>query len=62
MTARIEVVEQDITLALVDDVLPVGENAGLSVHRFPLANTADAHQAVQDGAVGKVLIDVPAVD
>jgi NADPH2:quinone reductase len=52
----------DITLALVDEALPVGENAGLPLHRFPLANTADAHQAVQDGAVGKVLIDVPAVD
>jgi NADPH2:quinone reductase len=52
----------DITLALVDDALPVGENAGLPLHKFPLANTADAHQAVQDGAVGKVLIDVPAVD
>jgi NADPH2:quinone reductase len=36
----------------------VGENAGLPLHRFPLANTAQAHQAVQDGAVGKVLIDV----
>jgi NADPH2:quinone reductase len=49
---------EDITLALVDEALPVGENAGLPLHRFPLANTADAHQAVQDGAVGKVLIDV----
>ena len=49
----------DITLALADEALPVGENAGLPLHRFPLANTADAHQAVQDGAVGKILIDVP---
>ena len=49
---------EDITLALVDDALPVGENAGLPLHRFQLANTAEAHQAVQDGAVGKVLIDV----
>ena len=55
LTAAIE----DITLALVDQALPVGENAGLPLLRFPLANTADAHQAVQDGAVGKVLIDVP---
>jgi NADPH:quinone reductase len=50
---------EDITLALVDEALPVGEDAGLPLHRFPLANTAGAHQAVQDGAVGKVLIDVP---
>jgi NADPH:quinone reductase len=55
LTAAVE----DITLALVDGALPVGEDAGLPLHRFPLANTADAHQAVQDGAVGKVLIDLP---
>ena len=55
LTAAVE----DITLALVDGALPVGENAGLPLRRYPLANTADAHQAVQDGAVGKVLIDVP---
>jgi NADPH:quinone reductase len=50
---------EDITLALADGALPVGENAGLPLHRFPLAKTADAQQAVQDGALGKVLIDVP---
>ena len=55
LTAAVE----DITLALVDEALPVGREAGLPLHRFPLARTADAHQAVQDGAVGKVLIDVP---
>jgi NADPH2:quinone reductase len=55
LTAAVE----DTTLALADDALPVGEDAGLPLHRFPLADTAAAHQAVQDGAVGKVLIDVP---
>jgi NADPH:quinone reductase len=55
LTAAVE----DITLALGDEALPVGEDAGLPLHRFPLANTAGAHQAVQDGAVGKVLIDLP---
>jgi NADPH2:quinone reductase len=54
LTAAVE----DITLALVDGALPVGENAGLPLHRFPLAKAAAAHQAVQDGAVGKVLVDV----
>ena len=54
LTAAVE----DITQALLDGALPVGEDAGLPLHRFPLENTADAHQAVQDGAVGKVLIDV----
>jgi NADPH2:quinone reductase len=48
----------DITPALADGALPVGEEAGLPLHRFPLTATADAHQAVEDGAVGKVLIDV----
>ena len=48
----------DITLALRAGALPVGESAGLPLHRFSLADTADAHQAVQDGAVGKVLIDI----
>jgi NADPH2:quinone reductase len=28
------------------------------VHHFPLERAADAHAAVEDGAVGKVLIDV----
>ena len=57
--AALKAAVDDITLALVDGALPVGEDGGLPLHRFPLANTADAHQAVQDGAVGKVLIDVP---
>jgi len=54
LTAAVE----DITSALIDRALPVGEDAGLPLHRFPLASTADAHQAVQDGEVGKVLIDI----
>ncbi|HEU4908130.1 MAG TPA: NADPH:quinone reductase [Propionibacteriaceae bacterium] len=57
--AALRAAVEDITLALEDNALPVGEVAGLPLHRFPLANTAEAHQAVQDGAVGKVLIDVP---
>ena len=54
LTAAVE----DITSALMDGALPVGEDAGLPLHRFPLARTAEAHQAVEDGAVGKVLIDI----
>ena len=54
LTAAVE----DITSALMDGALPVGEDAGLPLHRFPLASTADAHQAGEDGAVGKVLIDI----
>jgi NADPH2:quinone reductase len=30
----------------------------LPLHHFPLERTADAHDAVEQGVVGKVLIDV----
>ena len=48
----------DVTRALNDGALPVGEDVGLPLHRFALADAAAAHQAVEDGAIGKVLIDV----
>ena len=44
LTAAVE----DITAALSDGVLAVGEEAGLPLHRFALADTAAAHQAVED--------------
>ena len=47
-----------ITDALRDGELAVGEAAGLRLHRYPLAETADAHAAVEASVVGKVLIDV----
>ena len=47
-----------ISDALRDGALPVGREAGLPLHRFSLERTADAHRAVEGGAVGKVLIDV----
>jgi NADPH2:quinone reductase len=46
-----------ISDALRDGALLVGEAAGLPLHRFPLERTAEAHVAVEAGAVGKVLID-----
>ncbi|MGN6326335.1 NADPH:quinone reductase [Pseudolysinimonas sp.] len=54
--AAIATAVEDVTEAL--DALPVGEAAGLPLHRFPLEETAAAHDAVEAGAVGKVLIDV----
>ena len=39
-------------------VLEVGEDHGLPVTRFPLAETAAAHDAVEAGTVGKVLLDL----
>ncbi|MDQ3944016.1 MAG: NADPH:quinone reductase [Actinomycetota bacterium] len=44
--------------AVADGALSVGEEAGLPLLRFPLEKTADAHSAVEAGAVGKVLIDL----
>lgn len=49
---------EDITAALVDGALPVGEAAGLPLTWFPLEETAAAHDAVEQGATGKVLIRV----
>jgi NADPH:quinone reductase len=48
----------DVTAAVEDGALRVGEDAGLPLHRFPLERTAEAHAAVEAGAVGKVLLDV----
>lgn len=47
-----------VSAAVADGALRVGEEAGLPLHRFGLERTAEAHRAVEDGAVGKVLIDV----
>jgi NADPH2:quinone reductase len=44
--------------ALADGALKVGEEHGLPLVRFPLAETAAAHDAVEAGAVGKVLLDL----
>lgn len=49
---------EDINAAVADGAIRVGPDAGLPLHRFPLAAAAEAHAAVQDGAVGKVLIDI----
>ncbi|MGK9148055.1 NADPH:quinone reductase [Plantibacter flavus] len=48
----------DIVAALEDGALPVGDAAGLPLVWFPLEETAAAHDAVEQGAVGKVLIRV----
>ena len=49
---------EDVSAALAAGALPVGEDAGLPLHRFPLERTGDAHAAVEAGAVGKVLVDL----
>ncbi|WIB27585.1 NADPH:quinone reductase [Curtobacterium sp. MCSS17_015] len=60
--AALAAAAEDITAALRDGVLAVGEDAGLALIRFPLEETAAAHDAVQGDAVGKVLIDVQSVE
>ncbi|WBQ03209.1 NADPH:quinone reductase [Kribbella sp. CA-293567] len=48
----------DINAAIAAGALPVGEEAGLPLVRFSLDQTVDAHQAVEAGTTGKVLIQV----
>jgi NADPH2:quinone reductase len=47
-----------VRAAVDDGGLRVGEDAGVPLHWFPLAETSAAHAAVENGVVGKVLIDV----
>jgi NADPH2:quinone reductase len=47
-----------ISAAVRAGAVRVGEDAGLPLSHFPLDQTAAAHDAVEHGAVGKVLIDV----
>ncbi|MEV8372835.1 NADPH:quinone reductase [Kribbella sp. NPDC056861] len=49
---------EDINAAIAAGALPVGEDAGLPLIRYSLGQTVDAHQAVESGATGKVLIQV----
>lgn len=48
----------DVGAALLDHAIGVGAQVGLPLHHFPLEQAAEAHRAVERGAVGKVLIDV----
>jgi NADPH2:quinone reductase len=56
--AAIRAAVEDVTAAVADGALDVGEERGLPLHHFPLEQAAAAHSAVEDGAVGKVLLDV----
>ena len=49
---------EDIRAAIAAGALRVGEDAGLPLHHYPLADLSAAHDAVEGGAVGKVLLDV----
>ena len=49
---------EQINAAVTVGALRVGADAGAPLHHFPLEQTAAAHDAVESGAIGKVLIDV----
>ena len=49
---------EDINAAVLDGAVGAGEGRGLPLHHFPLEEAGKAHEAVEQGAVGKVLIDV----
>ncbi|MGN9774641.1 NADPH:quinone reductase [Micromonospora sp. H33] len=46
----------DVAAAVAQGGIRVGEEAGLPLHHYSLGAAAAAHKAVEDGAVGKVLI------
>jgi len=52
--AAVHAAAEDINAAIADGALPVGESAGLPLHRFDLADTAAAHSAVEESIVGTV--------
>ena len=60
--AALAAAAEDVSAAVADGALGVGEEYGLPLVRFPLEQTAAAHDAVENGAVGKVLIDVADLD
>lgn len=49
---------EDVAAAVMDGAISVGDDVGLPTHRFPLEHAADAHAAVEAGAVGKVLVTI----
>lgn len=48
----------DVAAAVRDGAMGVGEDAGLPLHYFALEDTAAAHDAVESGVTGKVLVRV----
>jgi NADPH2:quinone reductase len=55
--AKVRAIE-DVSAAVLDDAIGVGDDRGLPLHHFPLEDAAAAHAAVEGGVTGKVLIDV----
>jgi NADPH2:quinone reductase len=49
---------EDVAAAVEEGALRVGDDVGVPLHHYPLAEAGAAHDAVEQGAVGKVLIDL----
>ncbi|MFE9404096.1 NADPH:quinone reductase [Streptomyces sp. NPDC006530] len=49
----------DVAAAVDEGALRVGEEAGMPLYHFTLERTAEAHAALEQGVVGKVLLDIP---
>ena len=54
----VDAAAEDINAAVAAGALRVGADAGVPLHHYPLEQTAAAHEAVEHGVVGKVLLDV----
>jgi NADPH2:quinone reductase len=55
LKAKAQAVE-DVAVAAIAGAIEVGPDAGLPLHFYPLEEAAAAHAAVQNSAIGKVLI------
>jgi len=55
---RLAAAADDVAAAVRDGAMGVGEEHGLPLLRFPLAETAAAHLAAENGVVGKALVDL----
>jgi NADPH2:quinone reductase len=54
----VDAATMDVNAAVAHGALRVGADVGVPLHHYPLAETAAAHDAVEQGAVGKVLLDI----
>lgn len=56
--ALLKAAMEDVYAAVEAGAYAVGEERGVPLHHYPLEQAAAAHDAVEGGAVGKVLLDV----
>ena len=56
--ALLRAATEDVNAAVAAGALRVGTEAGVPLHHYALEDTAAAHDAVEAGIVGKVLLDV----